>query len=142
MNEKQKVFAEEYIKDLSPQNAAIRAGYAPKNAKITGQKILKKNDVKSYIDKLSFDRCAKNEIESEWILSSLKQIAISGLQEYQVKIPTVKGKTKNQKYITMTSLLNPRDAIKALELLGKFKQLFSDKKIGDEQTTVIIKNYE
>ena len=42
LNEKQKMFCEEYIIDLNATQSAIRAGYSEKTAYSIGQRLLKK----------------------------------------------------------------------------------------------------
>ena len=52
LNEKQKMFCEEYIIDLNATQSAIRAGYSEKTAYSIGQRLLKKVEVQIYIDVL------------------------------------------------------------------------------------------
>ena len=49
MTEKQKKFVDEYIKSLNAAESARRAGYAEKNADVTGAKLLVNPSVKSEI---------------------------------------------------------------------------------------------
>lgn len=49
LNAKQKKFCEEYLTDLDPEQAAIRAGYSPKTASITAAKMMTNADIKAYI---------------------------------------------------------------------------------------------
>lgn len=48
---KQKRFCEEYLVDFDPTQAAIRAGYSAKTARITAEKLLIQANVKNYIQK-------------------------------------------------------------------------------------------
>ena len=50
MTEKQKHFCIEYLIDLNATQAAIRAGYSKKTAKVIGQENLTKPDIKKYIE--------------------------------------------------------------------------------------------
>lgn len=51
MTEKQKRFTEEYLIDLNATQAAIRAGYSPKNADKIGHELLGKTRVLAAISK-------------------------------------------------------------------------------------------
>lgn len=53
LNEKQKRFCHEYIKDRNATKAAIRAGYAEKTAYSQGQRLLKKVEASAYIAELA-----------------------------------------------------------------------------------------
>lgn len=50
MNARQKRFCDEYLIDCNATQAAIRAGYSPKTAKVTGAKMLTNANLKAYID--------------------------------------------------------------------------------------------
>ena len=63
LTEKQELFCLEYIKDLNATQAAIRAGYKKKNARIIGCENLSKPNIKKRIDEL---------FESSVIYSSTK----------------------------------------------------------------------
>lgn len=51
MNEKQKIFVTEYIKDLNATQAAKRAGYSEKSAHSQGIRLLKDERIKNAITK-------------------------------------------------------------------------------------------
>lgn len=75
LNEKQKAFCEEYIKDLNATQACIRAGYAAKTANISGAKFLAKTNIKNYINKLLKQRSERTQIDADWLLNRLAQEA-------------------------------------------------------------------
>lgn len=50
MNARQKRFCDEYLIDCNATQAAIRAGYSAKTAKITGAKLLTNANLKAYIE--------------------------------------------------------------------------------------------
>ena len=50
MNNKNKLFVSEYIKDMNAAKAAIRAGYSQKTARSIGQRLLTKVDIKKAIE--------------------------------------------------------------------------------------------
>lgn len=53
LNEKQKRFCHEYIKDRNATQAAIRAGYAENSADVTGSRLLGKASISAYIAELA-----------------------------------------------------------------------------------------
>ena len=50
LTQKQRLFADEYIKSGNATQSAIKAGYSPKTVRSIGQENLTKPDIKSYID--------------------------------------------------------------------------------------------
>ncbi len=87
LNEKNKQFAKEYVKDFNGTQAAIRAGYSKKTAKVTAAKLLTKANIQSFIKKLQERTAERVEITKERLLNELYKIAISDVR----KIYTVDG---------------------------------------------------
>lgn len=121
MTQKQMLFCEEYLKDMNATQAAIRAGYSKKTAKVTGCENLTKPDIKEYIrvklDEMHSARIADAQEVMEFLTSVVRgekkdevlQLVGDGFQETaHIDVPT-------------------RDRIKAAELLGKRYALFTDK---------------
>lgn len=52
LTEKQKRFCEEYLVDLDVTEAAIRAGYSKDSAYSIGEELLKKPEIRNYIQEL------------------------------------------------------------------------------------------
>lgn len=67
MNVRQTAFVQEYLIDLNGKQAAIRAGYAPKNAEVTASKLLRTAKVKAEVAKVSAKHAEKCEITRETI---------------------------------------------------------------------------
>ena len=102
LNIKQRRFCEEYLKDCNGSAAAIRAGYAESNSRSTANNLLARPDVREYIDARVSELTKELMIEERWILAKLKE-------ESQ-------------------NMDNPATArINALNLLGKYQSLFTDK---------------
>lgn len=144
LNEKQRLFCEEYLIDLNGRQAAIRAGYAPKTAEITASKLLTVAKVSAYIDKRMAVLSKRTGVTQERIMRELARIAFidptelinmseaelqddtsaddrSVIQSVKVKkIPTEDG------YITEREI-KLADKVKALELLGKRFKMWTDK---------------
>ena len=68
LNAKQQRFVEEYILDLNATQAAIRAGYSPKTAEVTGCKLLRNAKVAAAIQE-GIDRVPIDDAlaTTEWI---------------------------------------------------------------------------
>lgn len=99
---KQELFIKEYLVDLNATQAAIRAGYKEDNAYATGAENLRKPQIANEIQKHMQKRSHAVEINAEYVLRGIKDIA--------------EGKeTKDN------------DKLKAFELMGKHLKLFTDK---------------
>ena len=68
-------FVQEYLIDLNGTQAAIRAGYSPKGARVQAVRLLADANVKALITKASNKRTSKTEIDAEWLLRDLAQQA-------------------------------------------------------------------
>jgi phage terminase small subunit len=111
LKEKRKVFAAEYVKDWNATQAAIRAGYSLKTAYSQGQRLLKNVEVRAEIDRLSADIADQNDVEVREIIVGLRRIA------FAPEGPQV----------------NNSDRLRALELLGKYKAMFTDVQIQEPE---------
>lgn len=102
LTRKQEAFINEYCITLNATQAAIKSGYAPKNANNTGAENLAKPYIKKEIDKRLKEKASKNNITADFVLNEIRAIAFD---------------TNNK----------TNDRLKALELLGKYLKLFTDK---------------
>ncbi len=74
MNEKQKRFCDEYLKDLNATKAAIRAGYSKETAKEIGYKLVHKSSLQKYL-KTKIKRIEKkNDLTIEKVIKELQRI--------------------------------------------------------------------
>ena len=118
MTEKQKAFCDYYIETGNATEAAIKAGYSKKTAKVIGSENLTKPYLKQYID----ERLAK--IEDARIAKGEEVL------QYLTKV--MRGEEKDQ-FGLDASL---QDRTKAAELLGKRYRLFVDKIEADVNANV------
>lgn len=122
---KQKAFADYYIETGNATEAAVRAGYSKKTARVIGQENLTKPAIKTYIDerveKLSDERIAK----AEEVLEYLTRV-IRGQETEQVIVTESIGDFMTEAKI-INKELSAKDRIKAAELLGKRYRLFTEK---------------
>lgn len=102
---KQSAFVAEYLKDLNGAQAAIRAGYSPKNADRIAHQLLKETPVVASAVQVAMDeRSKQTKIDANTVLKNIERIA---------------GKAEDTADFGA--------ALKANELLGKHLKLFTDK---------------
>lgn len=109
LTEKERIFADEYIKTTNATQSAVKAGYAENSASVTGSKMLRKPKVRKYIDSV-MEKRSKNTIATA-----------DEVLEYLTKV--MNGEEKDA-FGLDTSIA---DRTKAAELLGKRHMLFTDK---------------
>lgn len=146
---KQERFANEYIKTLNVTQSAIKAGYSPNSAHVTGSRLLRKEKVDEYI------KSKKDEIMDDTILSAkellylLTQAAVG--DETETKEAVVKKGTfernpdsgrmnlvYNEHVETVEIPIKPSDRLKARDLLGRYHSLFTEKVDLNVATPVFI----
>lgn len=81
INARHRRFAEEYLVDLNATQAAIRAGYAPKSAEVTGSRLLSNPKVRDLIDQLQAERSERTNIKADDVLRELHRIAMVDLRD-------------------------------------------------------------
>lgn len=122
LNQKQKRFCEEYVRLGNATQAAIEAGYSKKTAYSQGQRLLKNVEVQNYIAELNED---------------LKKDSIAGADEVLQFLTSVMREEQTEEVLRLdgegvqvkeTIKVQPKDRIKAAELIGKRYALFTDKK--------------
>lgn len=125
LTEKQKRFCDEYLIDLNATQAAIRAGYSKKTAKIIGNENLTKPYLKEFIDKrlkqLEDERIAKADEVLKYLTKGMRQELT---EEVVVTEGTGDGCSEARTIIKTISL---KDSNKCAELLGKRYRLFTEK---------------
>lgn len=109
LTEKERIFADEYIKTTNATQSAIKAGYSEKTASVTGSKMLRKPKVRQYIDAIMNERSKNTIATADEVL------------EYLTKV--MNGEEKDA-FGLDTSIA---DRTKAAELLGKRHMLFTEK---------------
>jgi len=148
-----KKFAREFVKDCNAKQAAIRAGYSKKTAKQKGSQLLTIIDVQEEIAKLAKKGTEKAEVEIVDILTGIKNCAyfdpidmwetkdfgtaklmkIKSLADIPVEVrKAIIGMdvetTQNAVGQLVTKIkLRFESRLKALELLGKYKTMFTER---------------
>jgi len=111
LSEKRRRFVQEYLIDLNGTQAAIRAGYARSGAHTEANRLLAIPEVKAMIEEGQRKMAEKAEVTQEYVVRELKEVVARCMDH---------------------DSFNPKDANKALELLGKHIGMFKD-----EPTSVV-----
>lgn len=120
LTEKERIFADEYIKTTNATQSAIKAGYAENSASVTGSKMLRKPKVRQYIDTVMNERSKNTIATADEVL------------EYLTKV--MNGEEKDAFGLDASIA----DRTKAAELLGKRHMLFTEKVKLDAEIEVDI----
>ena len=78
---KQEAFCREYMLDLNGTQAAIRAGYSNRTAKVQAARLLSNANVSEYLKTLIDKRAEKTEIDADWVLRRLAQDATADVAD-------------------------------------------------------------
>lgn len=113
---KQRLFIEAYLENPNASQAALAAGYSPKTAPFIGAENLKKPQIVEMLK----SRVEKAVMSANDVLTELSDIAKADWREFlQIK------RDKDGNLIDASIIL--KDKIKALELVGKYHKLFTEK---------------
>ncbi len=109
LTEKERIFADEYIKTTNATQSAITAGYSEKTASSKGSQLLRKVKVRQYIDDVMNERSKNSIATADEVLQYLSRV--------------MNGEEKDAFGLDVSVA----DRTKAAELLGKRHMLFTDK---------------
>jgi len=122
LTDRDKIFALEYLIDLSPERAAIAAGYSKTVARTRAYSWVSNSKQKpalfSYVQKLVNKRAGKLEITAEYVLKNIVRIGECCMQA--VPVLDKEGNAIG------AYVFKEQGALKAQELLGKHLGLFTD----------------
>lgn len=144
------LFALEWLKDLSVTRAGRRVGYAESTLNSQGRNLLNHPVVQATITRELADRKKRLSIEADFVLRELLAVASADIAEafddkgnlkplHEIPLEVRKaiagvetfeeyaGKGEQRQAVGQTRKLKWWDRLKALELLGKYHQLFTDK---------------
>ena len=134
LTKKQEMFVEEYIIDLNATQAAIRAGYSKKTARQIGEQNLSKLDIRKAIDERLAEKKERLIMKQDEILERLTQQGRRESTDYQVVITEKPVTNKKGDVVAIEKLpeivevpTQNKDVIKALETLGKYYVMWTDK---------------
>lgn len=110
-------FVDEYLISLNATQAAIKAGYSEDTAAEQSCRLLRNVKIKNRIKEANKMREERTQIDQDYVLKNLKKIV-----EHNSTIEAYTDKDGNPS----SRMRNAPAANKALELLGKHLQMFSE----------------
>lgn len=147
LTRRQELFIEEYLIDLNATQAAIRAGYSQKTARSQGQRMLTNVDIQQAISERIEEKKSDIIMKQDEILERLTSQARREEKDYQVMLS--EHLVKNDKGSVIGVERKPevvevptqnKDAIKALETLGKYYTMWTDKTVTESTERIQIVN--
>ena len=136
MTKTQKRFADEYLIDTNATQAAIRAGYSKKSAYSQGQRLLKNDEVKDYIDKQLVKLQSEKIADAEEVMKYLTSV-LRGESSAEVVVVEGCGDGYSEAR-TIDKAPDEKERLKAAELLGKRYGIFTDKTTLNVEPVVIV----
>ena len=134
LTEQQELFLQEYIKDM-PRNAkraAIAAGYSAKGADQSASRLLSQAKIKARLAELTRDQVERNKLCADEVISGLREVKDRCLQAEPVMEKGPDGKLVPSGEWKFDSA----GANKALQLLGMYLAMFTDKKEVNGKVTL------
>lgn len=83
---RQRRFVGEYLKDLNATQAAIRAGYSEKNARVIGPRLLLNVAIREAVERKLGRAEAKSEVTAEYLVEAAKEILERCMQRRPVMV--------------------------------------------------------
>jgi phage terminase small subunit len=164
LNEKQKRFCEEYLKDLNASQAAIRAGYSAKTARACSSRMLTNANIQEYIQQRQKELQQSTGVTQEKIIQELAALAFTDIRKFYNEDGSLKkiteldadaaaalagveteelyaGFGEDRIAIGQTKKIKRWDKNKALENLARHLGMFNDKLTvnADEQMMNLFK---
>lgn len=125
LTEKQKRFCEYYVEEPNATQAAIKAGYSEKTARIIGAENLTKPNICEYIDSLLEQSRSQRIATAQEVMEYLTTVMRG---ESEAEIVVVEGVGKGySKGRTMKKKPDEKERTRAAELLGKRFGLWTEK---------------
>lgn len=143
---KQAMFAAEYLVDANATRAAIAAGYSAKSAAVTGARLLKNPRIAEIIGARQKRRLELADVSADRTIMEVAKIAYhdpgaffdehgnllpvaklgemerAALEGFEVEVKKLPGGERS-----VLKKVKKADRIRALELLGKYQKLWTDK---------------
>lgn len=117
LSDRQKLFIKLYLTDLNVSKAAKQSGYLPSY----GRMLLKNKLISDEIEKLKSDKLQQIDIDCNYVLKNLKDVVETSL--VKIKVDDV------------DHFVDSSSGLKSLELLGKYKKMWTDKSENINVTT-------
>lgn len=130
---RQRKFVDFYIELGNQSEAAVRAGYKKSNARSTAVELMAKPHIKAAIEARMAEKDKEIIASQDEILSFLTSVMRGEVRE---QVPLLDG--DGYQRLAQLDETNPKDRIKAAELLGKRYAMWTDRKELDAQVGVVI----
>src|SRR5580700_11370390 len=101
---KQARFVQEYLIDLNAAQAAIRAGYSAKTARVIGHENLTNPDIAAAIEKAMAERAERTRLTADWVVDELRKLAGANMADYMRSTP------EGDPYLDFSSLTRDQTA--------------------------------
>lgn len=167
LNNRQKKFIEEYLRDFNGSAAARRSGYAGKRVDQTAYELLRKPEIQRAIAARAHQATATNDATPERVIAEFARVAFANIRDFaswhpdtgvtlipsedltgdqtaaiaEVNCVSTITRTGDEELTERHSIkLKAWDKLKALESLGRYHALFTDraKLEADEALTKIL----
>ena len=121
LTQKQRLFADEYIKSGNATQSALKAGYSPKTVRSIGQENLTKPDIKAYIDAKMAEIESHKIADAKEAMQAITAIARGETTETQAQINPLTGEWEKTEVPAdlKTRLTASREILKRYPLSGE-----------------------
>ncbi len=137
MTSKQKRFCDEYLVDCNATQAAIRAGYSEKTARVTAANLLTNPNIKAYVDEQLGRLHSKTIATAEEVMEYLTSVLRGKSESEIVVVEGIGDGLSEARHVVKAP--DEKERLKAAELLGKRYGMFTEK-VNVEVEPVVIKN--
>lgn len=150
LTDKQAQFCAEYLVDLNATQAAIRAGYSAKTARVTAQGLLTKPHVEERLRVLMTERATRTQVTADRVISEVARIGFADIRSLfsadgsllpvsewpegiaaavaSVEVDALfEGYGEERKQIGVTQKVKLWDKPKSLEMLGRHLKLWVER---------------
>ena len=125
LTDRQKEFVRQSLVALNATKAAIRAGYSERTAYSVGQRLLKNVEIQRAVAAAQAKRARRVEVTQDYVLSNLVEVVERTMQ--RAPVLDRKGEQVTDEEGRAVWTFDPKNANRALELLGKHLGIFADK---------------
>lgn len=140
LSAKQQRFVEEYCVDFNGTQAAIRAGYSVNTASMQAARLLSYDKIKTALEERKIEIAEESKLKASDVIDELRRIAFSDITQV-MSFTASKAKVKSSRKLSedakkiVASVSQTRagltvklhDKVKALELLGRYLNIFTDR---------------
>ena len=140
LSAKRQRFVDEYCVDFNGTQAAIRAGYSPNSANMQAARLLANDNIRKALDEKRLEIAESSKLKVSDVIDELRNIAFSDITQV-VSFSAAKAKVKSSRKLTEDAkktiasvsqtqaglTVKLHDKVKALELLGRYLNIFTDR---------------